>query len=64
MSTWLERKLRRQCARKGCEVVLPEDAEHCLCDVHAAEARLATRVSMRRKRHGELWAWAAMNEVR
>lgn len=39
MTPWKSRVLGRKCARAGCDVVLPDDAEHCLCDPHAEEHR-------------------------
>jgi hypothetical protein len=64
VTTWLTRKLANLCARRGCTVELPEDAEHCLCDEHAEEARERTAVAMLDSRrrtelvtHGPLFAW-------
>jgi hypothetical protein len=60
VSEWVARKLARKCGRRGCPVVLPEGAEHCLCDEHAVSARLRTLHSTRVKRStkfGPLFTW-------
>lgn len=51
MRSWLDRKLSQKCARAGCDVLLPDDAEHCLCDAHAEEHRFRNRQAYQFKKH-------------
>lgn len=60
MTSWLSRKLSNRCARAGCPVLLPDDAEHCLCDRHAEEHRERNARSYKRVkayRKVQLWLW-------
>lgn len=50
MRKWKQRLVARKCARAGCPVLLPDDADHCLCDRHAEEHRERNARSARQVR--------------
>lgn len=47
--TWVDRKLGRLCARRGCPVRLDDNAAHCLCDGHRADHNTRQRISKRQR---------------
>lgn len=47
--TWMERKVGRLCARRGCPVRLDDGAGHCLCDAHRADHNRRQRASKRQR---------------
>ena len=60
MTPWKSRLIARKCARAGCPAILPDDAEHCLCDRHAEEHRERNARSykrVRRYRRAQMVLW-------